>query len=100
MSDLCILPNYHTVHLGLSNLSYKLKRKISREDFMRGIFNDAYNFFFLIFFKSQGNSKEYQQHITYTTYILYKEVHKKYIGCNLKTKKLPEMCAYKGMCNN
>ena len=72
MSDLCILPNYHTVHLGLSNLPYKLKRKISREDFMRGIFNDAYksDFFFWFSLRVKAIQK------STNNICLYKEVHK------------------------
>ena len=69
------------------------------------LFNGAYTmfcvvflFFFLIFFLKAYVQVDAIQMGTHNLCI-YKEVDKKYTGCNLKTTELLD-CAYRGMCGN
>ena len=76
------------------------------------LFSGAYamfcaRFFFLIFFLkayvvgTHLNCIDKFDAIQMSTHniCLYKEVDKKYTGCNLKTTELRD-CAYRGMCGN
>ena len=107
-----IRPNYHTVRLGFSNLQdtlicgqiciYLLRIHYKKDQ--KRTFNDDYANFSAFLYKGICCGYSFELHwlvdaIQMSTYkiCLYKEVDKKYTGCNLKTTKLLD-CALIGVC--
>ena len=110
-----IRPNYRTVRLSFSNLLGKLicgkiciylLRIHNKKDQKKYLFDDDYAIFFrLIFFikayvvGTHLNCIDLVDAIQISTHniCLYKDVDKKYTGCNLKTTELLD-CALIGIC--
>ena len=98
-STYSIRPNYHTVHLGFSKLlgtlicgkiCICLLRIHCKKDQKRTYLKMIMQFFLIFFIKAYVQMSNHN-------ICLYKEVKKKYTGCNLKTTEFLD-CALIGVC--
>ena len=107
-----IRPNYHTVHLGFSKLlgtlicgkiCFYLLRIHYKKDMKKTYLMMIMRFFDFLYkgiccgYSSELHRQVDAIHMSTHNICLYKEVDKKYTGCNLKTMELLD-CALIGLC--